>query len=77
MVAPLAIGYGVARVLVGTGSRCCQVNKFELLPVKKRLSALSVSTAQERMEKKQNAMVALAASEPCANGSSSGEVACH
>lgn len=32
---------------------------------------------QVRMEKKQKAMVARAASEPWANGSSSGEVACH
>lgn len=32
---------------------------------------------QVRMEKKQKAMVARAASEPWASGSSSGEVACH
>lgn len=32
---------------------------------------------QERIEKKQKAIVALAASEPWANGSSSGDVACH
>lgn len=45
MVAPLAMGYGVARALQGAGSRCCHVNKFVLLPVKKRRNALSVRTA--------------------------------
>lgn len=41
-----------------------------------RFTHINIQT-QVRMEKKQKAMVARAASEPWANGSSSGEVACH
>ena len=45
MVAPLAMGYGVARACPRAGSRCCHVNILVLLPVKKRRNALNVSTA--------------------------------
>lgn len=65
------IKYQMMMMMITTCSQACKRQRGQC-----ESAGVSIHT-QERMEKKQNAMVALAASEPCANGSSSGEVACH